>query len=217
MIPVGDVIPTRTHPVVTWMIATLTVIAAVAIRVFATDRGADIAARIGLAAADFSVVRSLTAAFVHIDWLSLVSNVAVLLIAGRTLEDRLGHDRFALLYLLGALAGAITVSVAAADSMVIVAGAGGAAGSVAGAYFALFPRSRVLMWLPLLDDAVEIPAVVLVAAWCLCQLIASAQPFAPEAFGGAAALWNVLGGLVMGAGVVHVLVRRERMRVEWWS
>ena len=102
-------------------------------------------------------------------------------------------------------------------SWVRVARGGAAAGSAAGAYVALFPRSRVLMWLPLLDDAVEIPAIVLVATWCLCQLIAAAQAFAPATTGGVAALWNVIGGLVMGAGVVHLLVRRERMRVEWWN
>ena len=99
----------------------------------------------------------------------------------------------------------------------MVVGAGAAVGAAAGGYVALFPRSRVLMWLPLLNEAIEIPAVVLVAAWCLCQLIAAAQAVAPAATGGAGALWNVIGGLVMGAGVVHVLVVRDRLRVEWWS
>jgi hypothetical protein len=31
------------------------------------------------------------------------------------------------------------------------------------------------------------------------------------------ALWSALSGRVFGAGVVHLLARRERLRVEWWS
>jgi membrane associated rhomboid family serine protease len=219
VIPAGDVIPTRTRPVVTWVIATAAVIVAIGIRGVASDRVTEVAARIGLLPTAFSLVRALAATFVHLDWLSLVSNVALLLIAGRTLEDRLGHDRFALLYLLGALAGGTAASVGHGMSFTIVVGAGGAVGALASAYVALFPRSRVLMvvWLPFFQDAVEVPAIVIVAVWACCQLIAAADLFAPAGTGGVPALWSVLGGLVMGAGVAHLLVRRERLRVEWWN
>jgi membrane associated rhomboid family serine protease len=217
VIPVGDVIPTRTRPAVTWGIAALTILVAIAVRVAAGDRGAGIAAAIGIQPDAFSWVRALGSLFLHLDWLSLVTNIAMLLIAGRTLEDRLGHDRFAALYVLGALAGAVTVSIASPAAFRTVIGAGAAVGSTAGAYLALFPRSRVLMWLPVVNEAVEIPAVVLIATWCLCQLIAAADAFAPAGTGGVAALWNVIGGLVMGAGLAHLLVRRERLRVDWWS
>ena len=144
-------------------------------------------------------------------------NVALLLIAGRTLEDRLGHDRFALLYVLGALAGAVAAALGPVTPFTAILGAGAAVGAVAGAYVVLFPRSRVLMWMPIPNDAVEIPAIVLIVAWWLCQLIAAANAFAPPGTGGVAAVWHVMGGLLMGAGVAHLLVRRERLRCEWWS
>jgi membrane associated rhomboid family serine protease len=218
VIPVGDVIPSRTRPFVTLAITTFTVAVAAAIRLFADSQGGDLAAAVGAMPASFSIARALAATFVHLDWLSLGANVALLLIAGRTLEDRLGHQRFALLYLAGSVAGAVVAAWASPMTYQVVLGAGGATGALAGAYVALFPRSRVLMlvWLPFLHDAVEIPAIVLVAAWGFCQLVAAADIYAPPGTGGVAALWSVAGGLVMGAGVVHLLVRRERLRVEWW-
>ena len=219
MIPVGDVIPSRTRPLVTLSVAAIIIVIAVAIRLFAGDRIPDLLLATAVVPAEFSLWRSVTAAFIHIDWLTVTVNIALLLVLGRTLEDRLGHDRFALLFLLGCLAGAVAASWTSTANYSLVVGGGAAIGALAGAYMALFPRSRVLMllWLPFLSDAVEIPAIVLVAVWGLCQVIAAANAFAPPGTGGTPALWNVLGGLVMGAGVAHLLVRRDRLRVEWWS
>ena len=219
MIPVGDVIPTRTRPVATIAIATVTLAAAVVIRLLPEPLGADLIAACGLTPGRFSIARALVAPFVHVEWLSLAANLAVLIVFGRTLEDRLGHDRLMALYALGAMTGALVVSLADPDWMGVVVGAGAPAGAIAGGYAALLPRSRVLMliWLPFDFDAVELPAVILLGVWSCAQVMAAADGIAAPGTGDVPALWSALSGLVFGAGVVHLLARRERLRVEWWG
>jgi membrane associated rhomboid family serine protease len=219
VIPVGDVIPTRTRPVATIAIAAVTLATAVVVRLLPETVAGNLIAATGLETGRFSLLRALVAPFVHADWLSLAANLLVLGLFGRTLEDRLGHDRFVALYVLGALAGAVVVSVASPDWMRVVVGAGAGAGALAGAYSALLPRSRVLMliWLPFEFDAVELPAIILLGIWCVVQVMAAADGIAAPGTGDVPALWSALSGLVFGAGAVHLLARRERQRVEWWS
>lgn len=164
MIPIGDVIPTRTPPLVTVAMIALTVI-------FSTL----------VLSGGFAIV---------------VLNMVFLWLFGWTVEDRLGHARFAALYLLcGAAAFAVSWPIAAITSAV---------GSVIGAYFILYPRSSMLVLIPLPLMAVEVPAAVFLALWCLLQILtgALAAPFVSFFAGGALCL---------------VMKRPERIKVDWWS
>ncbi len=115
---------------------------------------------------------------------------------GWTVEDRLGRGRFVALFLA---CGALAWSVASADEAV-----DGAVAGILGAYFVLYPRSIVLMLVPMPPLLVEVPAVVFLGLWFLFQILLG--PFAPQ-----------LAGLAAGAALGVVLRRAERMRVEWWS
>ena len=164
MIPIGDVIPTRTPPVLTIALIALTVVVSTQ------------AVAIGMGIVLF--------------------NMLFLWLFGWTVEDRLGHGRFAALYV-------ITAATAFAASTPLVA-VSSAVGSIAGAYFALYPKSSMLVLIPVPLSVVEIPAAVFLALWCLLQLLTGifAVPFV-SFFAGAA---------------LCILIRRpERVRVEWWS
>jgi rhomboid family protein len=164
MIPIGDVIPTRTPPVVTIALIALTVV--ISTQVIASGLGV------------------------------VLFNMLFLWLFGWTVEDRLGHGRFAVLYLLvGATASALSIPLVAVSSAV---------GSVIGAYFLLYPKSSVLVLIPVPLSTVEIPAVVFLGLWCLLQILTGTVvvPFA---------------SFFAGAVLCLVMKRPERVRVEWWS
>ena len=99
MIPIKDVIPSRTWPGVTISI----VVVNVAVFLYQTTLPqpaleAFIYAR-GLVPADFSVVAMVTSMFVHGGFGHVAGNLLYLWIFGDNVEDRLGHGRFVLFYL----------------------------------------------------------------------------------------------------------------------
>jgi membrane associated rhomboid family serine protease len=88
-----------------------------------------------------------------------------------------------------------------------------------GAYFVLYPRSRVLTLIPLFIfiEIVEIPAVFFLGFWFLMQLFSGAGSLAQSGAQGGIAFWAHVAGFVAGVGGVFIFRRPERQRVEWWS
>ena len=65
-------------------------------------------------------------------------------IFGDNVEDRLGHARFLLFYLFCGAAASLGQIAANPSSTVPMIGASGAVAAVMGAYFVMYPQSRVL-------------------------------------------------------------------------
>src|SRR4029453_1327901 len=110
--------------------------------------------------------------FLHAGWLHFLGNMLYLWIFGDNVEDRFGHFGFLLFYLgCGALAAVAQVLVHP-NSAVPMVGASGAIAGVMGAYFVLYPHSRVLavVFIVLFLDIVEIPAIFFLGFWFLMQL-----------------------------------------------
>ena len=86
----------------------------------------------------------LTANFLHGGWLHIIGNMWFLGVFGDNVEDRLGHLRFLLFYLL---CGACSMLVQGAGGFpargVPAIGASGAIAGVLGAYLVLYPGARV--------------------------------------------------------------------------
>ena len=218
MLPVADVIPSRTTP---WM--TVALIAAnvrVPVRVVAAvGRRIRLGARLAFVPADASWLTATTSLFVHQNGVHLALNVIVLWIFGDNVEDQLGHVRF-LPYLLSGYAGWLSVLWAttwSADPTIALVGPGGAIAGVLGAYFVMFPRSRVLVLVPARSilDAIELPAVLVAAAWFSLQTLSLARLDQPYGLG--LSLWPYVGGAVAGMLAVRLIRRPERQRVEWWG
>lgn len=173
MLPIRDIIPTRTPPAVT----------------------------VALIAANV-----LAAPFIHDGVLQLAIDMLCLWIFGGAVEDRMGHARFAAFYLLCVSATCGAQSYVAAT---LTLGAGGAVGGIMGAYFLLFPKSRVLTIVPFPPGVVEIPAAFLLGVWFSFQFL-----------GGMPAIVALIGSVAgfLSGGLLCLLLRRpERARVEWWS
>ncbi|MBP1604415.1 MAG: gluP 2, partial [Acidobacteria bacterium] len=141
-------------------------------------------------------------------------------IFGDNVEDRMGHVRFFVFYLLcGALAAAGQVFVTP-GSLVPTVGASGAIAGVMGAYLVLYPRSRILTLIPVFVfiQLIEIPAIYFLLFWFVIQFfsgVGSLATSAGEAAGGIA-FWAHVAGFVAGTLGVLLFRRPERQRVEWW-
>jgi rhomboid family protein len=159
----------------------------------------------------------LTANFLHGGWLHIIGNMWFLGVFGDNVEDRLGHLRFVVFYLLCGACSMLIQGLVVPGSRVPAIGASGAIAGVLGAYLVLYPSARVrtLVFIFIVD----LPAVVFLGVWFLTQLMngsASLSPTAAEAAAGVA-WWAHIGGFVVGMGLCVLLRRTEapRPRRDW--
>ena len=113
--------------------------------------------------------------FLHGSWSHIIGNMWYLWIFGDNVEDRVGHGRFIVFYLLCGIAAALGQVAVDPNSTLPTIGASGAIAGVMGAYFVLYPRSRVLTLIPLIIfwEVIELPAIVLLGFWFLMQLFSA--------------------------------------------
>jgi membrane associated rhomboid family serine protease len=101
-------------------------------------------------------------------------------------------------------------------------GASGAIAGVMGAYFVLYPHSRIVTLIPIFFffQIIEVPALVFLGIWFLLQFISGIGSIAAATGGepaGGIAFWAHVAGFVAGVAGVLVFKRPERQRVEWWN
>jgi len=157
----------------------------------------------------------LSAMFMHGSLSHILGNMLYLWIFGDNVEDAMGHGKFLAFYLLCGLIATATQSALSPHSAVPQIGASGAIAGVLGAYFMLFPYSRVLTVIPVFFfiRLIRIPAVILLGIWFIFQLISGAG--AIGASGGGVAFFAHIGGFIAGGLLVSVFRRREVPVVLW--
>lgn len=153
----------------------------------------------------YPVVSALSAQFVHAGWLHIAGNMLFLAIFGNNVEDRLGHVRYLIFYLLSGMVAAYVFALAQPDSAEALVGASGAIAGVLGAYLVLFPRARVLSLVIIVP--ISLPAWVVLVAWFGLQAIDALRPAAGA--GGVAYLAHVV-GFLFGVLVAFLIGRRGR-------
>jgi len=162
-----------------------------------------------------------TSMFLHGGWLHFLGNMLYLYIFGDNVEDRIGHARYILFYLLCGVLAAIVHLITNHDSRLPTIGASGAIAGVMGAYFFLFPYARVvtLIFIFFFFDIVEIPAFFFLAFWFLLQFFSGTISFgAQDAMSGGVAWWAHIGGFLAGILLLFVFgVRRSVSRLRRYS
>jgi membrane associated rhomboid family serine protease len=219
MIPLRDVIPSRTTPVVTFTLIGLNAL----VFLFQASLGAaaeQFVLAFGLVPAAFSWLTVFTSMFLHGGLLHVGGNMLYLWIFGDNVEDRLGHGRFLTFYLLCGVAAALAQTLMDPTSPVPMVGASGAIAGVMGAYFVLYPRSRIVTLLPIFIffQVIEVPAIFFLGVWFVMQFASGVGSIATstgQPIGGIA-FWAHVAGFVAGVTTVFVFRRPERQRVEWW-
>jgi membrane associated rhomboid family serine protease len=217
MIPLRDVIPSRTVPFLTVTIIVLNLLAWFYELGLPREDLPVFLQQFGVVPAYFAPATLISSMFLHGSWMHVLGNMWYLWIFGDNVEDRLGHFRFLIFYLLCGIVAAFGQIVIDPSSTLPTIGASGAIAGVMGAYFVLYPQSRVLTLIPLIVfwEIVEIPAIFLLGFWFLMQLF-SAGAIAATAnsqAGGVAFMAHVAGFLT---GLVGVFVFRKREPYSRW-
>ena len=220
MIPLRDVIPSRTTPYVTVSLVVINVL----VFLYQFSLGDDVNEFVftyGLVPAYFSWVSVVTSMFLHGGFLHVAGNMLYLWIFGDNVEDRMGHGRFLAFYLLCGIAAALGQTLTVPHSQIPMVGASGAVAGVMGAYFVLYPHSRIVTLLPILIfwQIIEVPAIFFLGIWFLMQFVSgvgSIVSVGQTAATGGIAFWAHVAGFVAGITGVALFKRPERQRVEWW-
>lgn len=201
MFPVSDVIPSRTTP---WVTISLIVLNAAAfLYQLQLDRpGVQLLWQLfGVVPAAFSWTAVLTSLFLHAGWMHLLGNMLYLWIFGDNVEDTLGHGRFLLFYLACGAAAALGQTAVLPDSRIPMIGASGAIAGVMGAYFLMYPHSRVItvVFLVVFFDVIEVPAIFFLGLWFVKELFTGVGSLGTRSLTGGVAVWAHVAGFAAGA------------------
>jgi membrane associated rhomboid family serine protease len=219
MLPLRDVIPSRTTPYVTVTIIILNALAWFYEISMPRDQLSVFLQLFGVVPAAFSTPTLLTSMFLHGSWSHVIGNMWYLWIFGDNVEDRLGHGRFIVFYLLCGTVAAFGQILMDPQSTLPTIGASGAIAGVMGAYFVLYPHSRVLTLIPLIIfiEIIELPAIMLLGFWFLMQLFsAGAIAVTASTGGGGVAFMAHVAGFVMGMVAVFAF-RKKQQPDTWWA
>jgi membrane associated rhomboid family serine protease len=137
----------------------------------------------------------LTTMFLHGGVAHLLGNLLYLVVFGDNVEDRLGHLRFVLFYVVGGGVATVTYIVLQPTATTPLVGASGAIAAVLGAYLICYPRARVLALVPfplyllaivlpgvrirtwlVIVAVVGLPAWLLLIGWFAVQALAVLDP-----------------------------------------
>jgi membrane associated rhomboid family serine protease len=145
--------------------------------------------------------------FMHAGWLHLLGNMLYLWIFGDNVEDRFGHAKFAIFYLLCGIAATFAQLAFSSGSNVPNLGASGAIAGVLGAYILLFPQSRVNVLMG--RGVIPMPALVVIGFWIVLQFVSGIGSISNTAESGGVAYMAHIGGFI--AGFVLTFLFRGRV------
>ena len=137
-----------------------------------------------------------TSMFMHAGLLHLGSNLLYLWIFGDNVEDRFGHVKFIIFYLLAGLAATAAQLAFSLDSNIPNLGASGAIAGVLGAYLVMFPQGRVSVLQG--QRVIPMPALIVIGFWFVLQLFSGIGSIASTADTGGVAYMAHIGGFVAG-------------------
>jgi membrane associated rhomboid family serine protease len=223
LFPIRDTIPSRSLPLVTWTLIAVNVV----VFLFELTLPPELLERFfnvyGMVPAAFggapptaaplpesSSISFFTSMFLHGGLFHLIANMWTLWIFGDNVEDRMGPLRFLVFYLLCGLIAALAHLLTNLGSSVPTVGASGAIAGVLGAYFILFPYSRVVTLIPIFfwPVFVQLPAFFYLGFWFLTQVMSGGMATGSADAGGIA-WWAHVGGFVAGVLLYRFFLRRK--------
>jgi membrane associated rhomboid family serine protease len=148
-----------------------------------------------------------TSMFMHAGWVHLGGNMLYLWIFGDNVEDRFGHIKFTIFYLLCGLAATFAQLAFSTGSDVPNLGASGAIAGVLGAYILLFPQGKVRVLQG--QRVVQMSALIVIGFWIVLQFFSGIGSIASTVDTGGVAYMAHIGGFVAGF-VLTFLFRGRR-------
>jgi membrane associated rhomboid family serine protease len=148
-----------------------------------------------------------TSMFMHAGWVHLGGNMLYLWIFGDNVEDRFGHTKFIIFYLLCGLAATFAQMAFNIGSTVPNLGASGAIAGVLGAYILMFPQGKVRVLQG--QRVIQVSALIVIGFWIVLQLFSGIGSIANTTDTGGVAYMAHIGGFI--AGFVLTFLFRGRM------
>jgi membrane associated rhomboid family serine protease len=137
-----------------------------------------------------------TSMFMHAGWLHLASNMLYLWIFGDNVEDRFGHVKFLIFYLLCGLAATFAQLLFGSGSDLPNLGASGAIAGVLAAYVILFPQGRIRVLMG--QQTMQVSALIVIGLWILLQLFSGIGSITSSTATGGVAYMAHIGGFAAG-------------------
>ena len=137
-----------------------------------------------------------TSMFMHAGWVHLGGNMLYLWIFGDNVEDRFGHVKFIIFYLISGLAATFAQLAFSLDSNVPNLGASGAIAGVLGAYLVMFPQGRVHVLMG--RGIIPVPALMVIGLWFVLQLFSGIGSIGGTTDTGGVAYMAHIGGFIAG-------------------
>ena len=156
------------------------------------------------------VLSLLFSAFLHGNLLHIGGNMLFLWVFGNNVEDFLGHFKYILFYLVGAIGSGFAQVLTNLGSDTPAIGASGAVAAILGAYFVLYPRARVNVLVPIIFiwTVLQLSAFVVLGLWFLIQFLTEQPGVAWQAHAG---------GFILGAVLILILGGRPHPRRPVWQ
>jgi membrane associated rhomboid family serine protease len=222
MFPVYDDNQSSSKPVVTWVLILLNVIVFLnevtmpegALQGFLTSWGT-VPEQLTHNPSTQDYVTLFTSMFLHGGWSHLIGNMWFLHIFGDNVEDRMGHYKYLVFYLICGIAASLAQVYSDINTTIPGIGASGAISGILGAYIILFPGARVRTYIGTYTS-IWVPAVFFIVIWFLLQFfpaIASLQLEGATKTGGVA-FWAHVGGFVAGLVLVKLFAAKRETQAK---
>jgi len=221
MFPLKDNVDSQSLPLVTWLIIALNTLVFLVELSIGPEHIESYLQSYGLVPADFFAhigfnegMHIFSSMFLHAGWAHLIGNMWFLFIFGDNVEDRMGHFRYLVFYLLSGISAAFAQMLISPHSQVAMVGASGSISGVLGAYLVFFPSARVLSMVPAgsYSRTVELPAQFFLGLWFIMQLFTGIIPLASGASqdNGGVAFFAHIGGFIFGITTCKFIDRGDR-------
>jgi membrane associated rhomboid family serine protease len=152
----------------------------------------------------------LTSMFMHGGWVHLGGNMLYLWIFGDNVEDRYGHAKFTIFYLLCGIAATFAQLAFNTESNIPNLGASGAIAGVLGAYILMFPKGRVNVLMG--RGVIPMPALIVIGFWIVLQLFSGIGSIADTTDTGGVAYMAHIGGFVAGIVLTFLFGRKSGVK-----
>jgi len=226
MIPIRDNIVCKTTPYVSWGIMAICIVIFIAMKMMPDELQRQLIYLYGMVPIRYSnpdwatsfglppdgYFSFLSSLFLHGGWLHIIINMWFIWIFANNIEDRMGHGRFLVFYLLCGLFATFVQWYFDPSMTIPVVGASGAIAGILGAYFFISPYARVVIWFPFLFLPLffELPAIAFLGFWVIIQIQNATTAMMFDSVTADVAWWAHLGGFIAGA-FLHPLFINNKM------
>ena len=224
MIPLADDNPTRSTPLVTYILIALCIVvflwqlslgpnvksAIYALGVIPASllQGALLPQELRWVSPEITVITSM---FLHGGFMHLIGNMLYLWVFGDNIEDILGKPVFIFFYFLCGIVAALSQALPEPSSTIPMIGASGAISGVLGAYMVFFPKRSIRVAIPLgfFLQVLRLPAFVVLIFWFILQLINSSIAGTDGGIAFGAHIGGFIAGVIL-APVLAVFMRNKK-------